>query len=84
VNSTSEIPWCAGREIVTRLMIWGGLKVKTSSTWLPVHTKAVVGRPSSNRLISVVEDPMLATPVLAESGVTAALLVSGGVARPAL
>jgi len=27
---------------------------------------------------------MLATPVLAESGVTAALLVSGGVARPAL
>jgi len=32
----------------------------------------------------VVEDPMLATPILAESGVTAALLDTGGVARPAL
>ena len=78
-------PWCAGREIVTLV---NDLRRVEGEDQLHLgavpNERRLYGRPSISRMISVVDDPMLATPVLAESGVTAALLDSDGVAKPAL
>ena len=83
VNSITASPWCAGSDIETRLRTCGELKVNTSSTRPPVQTKAVSRRPSSSRPISVVGDPTLETPILAESGTIAVSFSSGAVATPA-
>src|ERR1039457_5423202 len=68
-NSSTTRPWYPAKSIRKRFRIWMVLKLKTSSSLLPVHVIDVSVRPSSNK--SVVPSPSAPsqdTPKSIESG----------------
>src|ERR1035437_6999925 len=84
-NSSTTRPWYPARSMRKRFRIWMVLKLKTSSSRLPVHVIEVSVRPSSNK--SVVPSPSAptqATPKSIESGLTNVSDTKGYETTPAL
>src|ERR1017187_10275429 len=84
-NSSTTRPWYPASSIRKRFRIWTVLKLKTSSSLLPVHVIDVSVRPSSNK--SVVPSPSAPTQDTPKSIVSGATITSdtkGSITTPAL
>src|ERR1019366_1602459 len=84
-NSSTTRPWYPASSIRKRFRIWMVLKLKTSSSVLPVHVIDVSVRPSSNRsVVPSVRAPTQDTPKSIESGATMTSDTKGSITTPAL
>src|ERR1019366_4774967 len=84
-NSSITKPWYPARSMRKRFRIWMVLKLKTSSSRLPVHVIDVSVRPSSNKsVVPSVRAPAQATPKSIESGLTNVSDTKGSETTPAL
>src|ERR1035437_1661918 len=86
-NSSTTRPWYPAKSIRKRFRIWMVLKLKISSSLLPVHVIDVSVRPSSSRSVvptNFVGSPTQDTPKSIESGATITSDTKGSITTPAL